>query len=50
MSVLIPFLAGLLFGRGDDALKMPLYVLIPFLAGLLFGLRQPSVPHPESRS
>ncbi len=37
--VLIPFLAGLLFGPTLIADFGDLEVLIPFLAGLLFGLR-----------
>ncbi len=35
--VLIPFLAGLLFGLDGRKLLLVLRVLIPFLAGLLFG-------------
>ncbi len=36
-GVLIPFLAGLLFGRVGPGVSGPAPVLIPFLAGLLFG-------------
>ena len=36
-QVLIPFLAGLLFGRAALTRRRALRVLIPFLAGLLFG-------------
>ena len=35
--VLIPFLAGLLFGHDGFHSRIFLRVLIPFLAGLLFG-------------
>ena len=38
IEVLIPFLAGLLFGQGRGVIRVSIRVLIPFLAGLLFGL------------
>ncbi len=36
-AVLIPFLAGLLFGPSTGWARGAPTVLIPFLAGLLFG-------------
>ncbi len=39
--VLIPFLAGLLFGLGSARTESGSSVLIPFLAGLLFGRDTP---------
>ena len=40
-KVLIPFLAGLLFGPASAATASDSDVLIPFLAGLLFGPASP---------
>ncbi len=49
-GVLIPFLAGLLFGPSSKDISPPASVLIPFLAGLLFGPGWARYAPPASKS